>query len=298
MAEQLHNQLRVQRQQQLSTEPDLRAFTLIEMLVVIVITSLLVGILLPSLGRARAVTERVACASNLRQLQIANTSYAMDFEGRYLPGARNILENLERWHGTRPNASTPFAPQGAPILAYLGDNDGTSIASRSCPTLRRTLKVNEFGGDGGQSAFERSAGGYGYNNAFVGTLRRSLGPRRNNIWCVATDESGAFEHMFKQPSTTVAFSDTAFPGSKTAGGLIEYSFVEPRFQPDLGIRHRADPSMHFRHAEQANISYLDGHVEPSKMTFTWSSGLYTKTYESKMLGWHGVSDSNSGFGYR
>lgn len=268
------------------------------MLVVLAITSLLVGILLPSLGRARAAAERVSCASNLRQLQIANASYAMDYEDRYIPGARHHLENLERWHGTRPNSSTPFTPQDAPILAYLGDNDGTSIAARSCPTLRRTLKVNELGGDGGQSAFERSAGGYGYNNAFVGTLRRSVGSRVEEIWCVATDESGSFEHMFSQPNTTVAFSDTAFPGSKTAGGLIEYSFVEPRFHPDLGIRHRADPSMHFRHVGLANISYLDGHVEPSEMTFTWSSGLYTNTDESAMLGWHGVRDSNSGFGYR
>ncbi len=268
------------------------------MLVVITITAVLVAILLPALGKARSAAERVACASNLRQLQIANASYALDFESRYVPGAPRFLQNLDRWHGTRSNQSEAFKPQGAPLLEYLGDNAGTSVAARSCPTLHRTLRVNEQGGDGGQSAFERAAGGYGYNNAFVGTLRKPVGPRRDNVWTVATDESGAFEHMFTNLNDTVAFADTAFPGTQAAGGLIEYSFVEPRFLPSYGLDYRADPSMHFRHRQQANIAYLDGHVEAASMTFTWNSGFYEQTPESAMLGWHGEEDSNSGYRYR
>lgn len=57
-------------------------FTLVELLVVIGIISLLVGILLPSLAKARANAQEVQCASNLRQWGIGITMYADSNKGR------------------------------------------------------------------------------------------------------------------------------------------------------------------------------------------------------------------------
>jgi len=52
-----------------------RSFTLIELLTVIAIISLLLAILLPSLGAARASARRAVCAANLRQIGIGMRAY-------------------------------------------------------------------------------------------------------------------------------------------------------------------------------------------------------------------------------
>ncbi|HEY7117307.1 MAG TPA: type II secretion system protein [Tepidisphaeraceae bacterium] len=59
-----------------SHPPFRRAFTLVELLVVIGIIALLVAILLPTLAKARSASKRSVCLSNLHQIGLAIHAYA------------------------------------------------------------------------------------------------------------------------------------------------------------------------------------------------------------------------------
>ncbi len=56
----------------------LKGFTLIELLVVIAIIALLISILLPSLSRARELSKRLVCASNVKGIGTSAKIYAND----------------------------------------------------------------------------------------------------------------------------------------------------------------------------------------------------------------------------
>jgi prepilin-type N-terminal cleavage/methylation domain-containing protein/prepilin-type processing-associated H-X9-DG protein len=58
-----------------------RAFTLVELLVVIGIIAVLIGVLLPALNKARQSANAAKCLSNLRQLATAATMFEVEHKG-------------------------------------------------------------------------------------------------------------------------------------------------------------------------------------------------------------------------
>jgi len=79
-----------------------RAFTLIEMLVVISIITLLLSIALPSLSKSKMIAREAICGSNMRQATISFTSYSNDNnqvypDFSYDPATKSQWSNPNYW---------------------------------------------------------------------------------------------------------------------------------------------------------------------------------------------------------
>ena len=84
-----------------------KAFTLIEILVVISIIALLVSILLPALAKARLSAQTITCLSNERQLSLALNMYSAE-NNEFIPlsywwGARHDNAKINTGQTKQPN---------------------------------------------------------------------------------------------------------------------------------------------------------------------------------------------------
>jgi prepilin-type N-terminal cleavage/methylation domain-containing protein/prepilin-type processing-associated H-X9-DG protein len=93
-----------------------RAFTLVEVLVVIALVALLAGMLVPALARARRSVHGSSCLGNLRQWGLATRLYATDHADHLPPdGAPNGISRDQAWYVELPLTlgERPYREQGA-----------------------------------------------------------------------------------------------------------------------------------------------------------------------------------------
>jgi len=233
----------------------------VELLVVISIIALLIGILLPALGRARWAAKQTACLSNMRQLQLASLLYAQENEGKFVePGFAHGgvgEEEIAWWNTLQEHYGHPL------VVKSPGDE------SPHWPL--------EKGGQGvplpgGEDAFRRTS--YGLNDFLTRFITQSGSFR----------EQGGGSTLFNRidritaPAQTIQFvmiaEEGSFAGSDhvhaagwwvSLGGRIprevavEAAPVRAAEQMNLGVWGGPEGE-DAGYASRANYSFLDGHA--------------------------------------
>ncbi len=232
-------------------------FSLIELLVVIGTISLLVGVVLPVLGRAREAGRGSYCMGLLHNAGLATSMYVDDHEGSFwpyfvdVPGAGG---GRRWWFGFEPGG-----PASNPNQKYRFIDKPAGLLGKYLSDETKELRCPSFPYASGKyfPKFSPPAGGYGYNTAALGGYN-SLDPN-------ATVRR--IQHFGGRASDVFVFADgihfdrLSFSGS---GGL-EQTFNEPAyiqwqdpsaFESNGGVN---GGFAHFRHNGNANVLFIDGH---------------------------------------
>ncbi len=194
-----------------------RAFTLVELLVVIGILAILAALLLPALTSAQAKGKRAVCLSNLRQVGLALTAYAHDYEGRipFGPKAPPFTSPAILYPSTGAPTSLLSLQSGAPVGLGLLLSHYLSAQSKMmfCPgndqALDADIELARVGHTQAQGSFYYRHGGE--TNLFDNPLATvppesprldNLGKNRNNLPIRAL----AIDTQFLCPPELAAFN--------------------------------------------------------------------------------------------
>jgi prepilin-type N-terminal cleavage/methylation domain-containing protein/prepilin-type processing-associated H-X9-DG protein len=232
---------------QISSFKSLRAFTLIEMLVVIAVIGILSALLLPALARGKAGAQRARCVSNLRQFGMAAQMYWDDNKQLCFTTATvSTNGGVTHWCGwletSKPEGERAYDFSMGKLYPYLNRSD-----ARLCPSLsvlQSQIKLK---------ATNIIFFSYGYNGVSLSPSRPTSPPIRVG--------------QIKRLTETALFADAAqvndfqAPASAANPMLEEWYYLD---NPTNTTGRSYYPHGHFRHSQQANVVFCDGHVAQEK----------------------------------
>jgi prepilin-type N-terminal cleavage/methylation domain-containing protein len=242
-------------------------FTLIELLVVIFALSMLTGVLLPALSKARHHARKFLGASNQRQIVSAVILFTADNNQRYPESVATLGDDLLQWNWGEPTILTGYNARSSRLYrsmsAYLRNyiEDAATIycpnAPRKYKYLQEAWKAGE-NWDNPQTPPEKDAvkGTYCFYWNYIGYLQERdypfKGPRNSagGPWqskLLVSDYFG-YDH-FRNPNSYG--SCEKFPGASITEGTL----LSSAFWSDKGSTVPGAPDI------KLNAGYTDGHVE-------------------------------------
>lgn len=207
------------------------AFSLLELLTVLTLIACLAALVGPALAAVRHSARRVNCASHLRQLTLAGQMYWDDNSG-----------DAFRWRG--------LATNGGQVYWFGWLQDGAEGKRQFDPAPGALYPY--LGGRGVEvcSAFE-----YSHRQFKTKARGTSYGYGYNLVLSAPANQPPVKITRVTRPSELVFLADSAQINTFQAPASPENPMLE-----EFYYIHRAEPTVHFRHRNQANAAFCDGSV--------------------------------------
>ena len=259
-----------------------RGFTLVELLVVVAILAMLISILMPTLSRAREITRRTICQTNLKTMGTAWTLYFNKWN--------NMMPQTHNVNRETPDSSSQFTylifcgrehTTGPPDYVNAGvlykeeflDNGKVYV----CPTIERNYGKSWF-----TPGHRKRSGADEINRSpwpvidLFGTYMTYMRRRINNY-----DDPGLsyfhWSHPKPRPDHDLLFWSAGVGVVNNPGS---FSFMADRFEtPGWAL---------LSHVPGVNVQYLDGHVRYwEDPTWDAATGTGEVLYDNGIDGWGG-----------
>ena len=216
------------------TNRSCRAFTLVELLVVISVIALLIALLMPALESARRSAQVAQCSSRMRQVCIATELYTHDFNSyfpaKYLGWSHNTNSGHVAWlmHGD-PNVSVPPSGDGRivnpyanlPAMATLGPE---AFVLFKCPADDGPVAEHPFDATcppaGPKALHEYFGTSYSYNHGpydlsasmTFSDASLNVSWARQGLWCKTINQVGRPDMMVMEYETSYYLIGTVWVG--------------------------------------------------------------------------------------